>query len=315
MVKSFIHIVFVFFLIANLNLSAQTPVANATTDSAEYKVGDYITYILNLEYEQNQNLIIPSVKDSITTLEYIKELPAEKYEVDGKIKEVRKYIFSKYDSTEVTTPPFIIDYTIEGDPLPKAVRVNPVTLLVRTLDVNSEEDIRDVKDPQTIPFNWLFWGIILLIVLIVALAAYLVVRHYLKKNALKHPEKVLVKVPPHKIALSALHALESKKLWQQGKIKEYHSEITEIIRRYFEARFGFLALEMTSNEILENLKMHSNSNLLINVEEFFSNADLVKFAKFIPMPSVNEEMMKQAYQIVESTMLKEELLEAEDTNV
>lgn len=315
MVKRFINITVAIILLNSFNLIAQKPIVQATTDSAEYKVGDYITYILNIEYDQNQNLIIPSVKDSITTLEYIKELPSEKYEVGGRIKEVRKYIFSKYDSTDVTTPPFMIEYTIAGDPIPKAVRVNPVTLLVKTLDVNPEEDIRDVKDPQMIPFDWLFWGIIFLIVLIAASAAYFIIRYYRKKHKLKLPEKVVVKIPPHKIALSALNALESKKLWQQGKIKEYHSEITEIIRRYFEARFGFLALEMTSNEILEKLNMYGNSNLLNNAEEFFSNADLVKFAKFVPMPSVNEEMMKQAYQIVENTRVKEELIEAEEANV
>ena len=34
---------------------------------------------------------------------------------------------------------------------------------------------------------------------------------------------------------------------------------------------------------------------------FLSNADLVKFAKFKPMASINEEMMKQAIEIVERT--------------
>lgn len=315
MVKKFVNISVVLILLTAVNILGQTPVAKATTDSAEYKVGDYITYILSLEYDENQNVIIPSVKDSITTLEYIKELPAEKYEVKGKIKEIRKYIFSKYDSTEVTTPPFLIEYTIAGDPLPKSVRVNPVTMLVKTLDVNPEEDIRDVKDPQTIPIDWIFWLIILLIVLVIAAAAYFIYMYYKKKNALKQPDKVIVKIPPHKIALNALNALESKKLWQQGKIKEYHSEITEIIRRYFEARFGFLALEMTSNEIIENLNKRGNINITTKAEEFFSNADLVKFAKFIPMPSVNEEMMKQAYEIVESTTLKEEKIEPETANV
>ena len=42
--------------------------------------------------------------------------------------------------------------------------------------------------------------------------------------------------------------------------------------------------------------------------KFFDNADLVKFAKFKPMPSVNEEMMKQAYNIVQQTKSDEETI-------
>jgi hypothetical protein len=34
---------------------------------------------------------------------------------------------------------------------------------------------------------------------------------------------------------------------------------------------------------------------------------MVKFAKFVPMPTVNEEMMKQAYNIVNKTKQDEEV--------
>ena len=112
----------------------------------------------------------------------------------------------------------------------------------------------------------------------------------------------IIKIAPHEAALKSLRSLEEQKLWQQGNIKEYHSRITEIIRRYFEERFNFLALEMTSSEVLLNLRSLNEGNKIMDItNSFLSNADLVKFAKFQPIPSVNEEMMKQAYEIVETT--------------
>ncbi|MBN2572272.1 MAG: hypothetical protein JXA68_09100, partial [Ignavibacteriales bacterium] len=101
------------------------------------------------------------------------------------------------------------------------------------------------------------------------------------------------------------------------KIKEYHTDITEIIRKYFEDRFNFLALEMTSGEILENLKYHSDGVKILEVtENFLTNADLVKFAKFKPMPNVNNEMMIQAYSIVEQTKKEEmQISQSEGNNV
>ncbi len=49
---------------------------------------------------------------------------------------------------------------------------------------------------------------------------------------------------------------------------------------------------------------------------FLNNADLVKFAKFIPLDSVNEEMMVQAKEIVNKTIpVEKETVEQEEVNV
>ena len=100
-------------------------------------------------------------------------------------------------------------------------------------------------------------------------------------------------------------------------MKEYHSNITGIIRGYFEERFNLPALELTTSEQMQQLKrVPSAENILSITNEFLNNADLVKFAKFIPLPSVNEAMMKQAKEIVNSTIPKEPaLVEEEVQNV
>jgi hypothetical protein len=54
-------------------------------------------------------------------------------------------------------------------------------------------------------------------------------------------------------------------------------------------------------------KVPGAENILNITNEFLNNADLVKFAKFIPLPSVNEEMMKQAREIVNNTIPKEQV--------
>jgi hypothetical protein len=49
-----------------------------------------------------------------------------------------------------------------------------------------------------------------------------------------------------------------------------------------------------------------NQKLIDITGRFLENADLVKFAKFKPLPSVNDEMLKQAYEIVNRTKLEDE---------
>jgi len=60
--------------------------------------------------------------------------------------------------------------------------------------------------------------------------------------------------PAHEIAFEQLALLKEKKLWQQGLIKQYYSEATEIFRRYLENRYAMQAMEETTDEILAGLR-------------------------------------------------------------
>ena len=311
-------IILIFLIFISGSLFAQTITAKAAVDSTLYLVGDYIHYSLRIDYDKNIKIIQPSIQDSLKGVEILK-IENPEYSINGDKKTAEfKYLLSCYDSTDVTIPPVNIYYRAGKDTLNNAgidtsdatlkfVQSNPVNFSVRLVNVDLKKDIKDVKDPLKIPLDWkaiLIWvliGIILLMVL------YYLYKKYFKKKDGKIEEKKIIKLPPHVIALNSLNELKEKKLWQGGKIKEYHSEITEIIRRYFEGRFSLLALELTTSETLLHLKTRKDAkDILETTFDFLSNADLVKFAKFSPIESVNEEMMKQAVEIVELTIEKPE---------
>jgi hypothetical protein len=296
MVK-FIQALLLFFVFGFISVSAQQITVKAVTDSTKYKVGDYINYKLDFTYDKNIKINYPSVKDSVKNLDFIKEELPVKHESSSKVMETRSYIFSKYDSSIVTIPAYKIAYTDGKNQ--NFVLVNAITLTIATVPVDTSKDIQDVKPPVEIPFNWALFFIIVSIVAVLGLTGYLIYRHYQKK---KEPKKVIVKIPPYEMALKELSLLNEKQLWQNGKVKEYHSEITEIIRKYFEARFGFQALEMTTGEVLKSLELCAGETAVKDLtERFLNNADLVKFAKFVPIPTVNSEMMEQAVNIVNTT--------------
>jgi len=296
-----IKVLLFFFILAVAPVSAQQITVKASTDTSKYKVGDYITYKLSFTYDKNIQINYPSVKDTIKNLEFIKEELPVKHESSVKVMETRSYIFSKYDSSIVKIPSYQISY-LDGKNQ-NFVTVNPLTLIVATVQVDTTKDIQDVKAPIEIPFPWLLAVIIFAVAAILAVAGYYIYKYYQKK---KHPvekEKVIIKIPSYELALKELRALDEKHLWQEGKVKDYHTEITEIIRKYFEARFGFLALEMTTSEVLKSLQNSPGGTEILDLtQKFLSNADLVKFAKFIPMPAVNAEMMSQGVSIVYQTI-------------
>ena len=314
---NFLRVTSILILISLTFVYAQNITVSATTDTSIYKIGDYIKYQIEITHVKGVITYLPSVKDSIKTLEYIQTLPPEKKEVDNKVIERYNFIFSKYDSSQVTISSITIEYVDLGGSTRRSIKTNPITITVRTIPVNVQEDIRDVKEPMKLPLNWLLIGLIVLGIFALLVASYFIFQYYKKKNALKENIILEVKIPPHETALAKLLELEQKKLWQNGFVKQYHSEVTEIVRQYFEDRFNFRALEMTSAEILAVLSYMEEGKKIVGISDnFFSNADLVKFAKFEPMPKVNEEMMRQAYEIVNQTIpIPEPQIVSEEKNV
>ena len=277
--------------------------ARAYTDKKNYEVGDYINYSIRVQYDEGIKIRNPLMKGVLNSIELIKEEEPVHSKENEKYIVTFNYILSKYDSGDVTIPSVVVGYMIGNDTTRNSVATNPVSITVHTLKVKLDEEIKDVKAPLRIPLDWkivVLWilGILLLLGLI-----YYFYRKYRQKKKQLPVKRNIPKIPHYVTALNALRELEKEQLWQNGHIKEYHSKVTEIIRRYFEERFYLPALELTTKEAMDHLgRKKEAQKILVTTEEFLNNADLVKFAKYKPLNNVNEEMMKQAYNIVEATI-------------
>ena len=175
---------------------------------------------------------------------------------------------------------------------------------VSTVILEKGAELKDIKQPIEEPIGWSdIWPWLLGIVLL-ALVIYLLTKYVF--NTKPKIKKVIPKViiPADVTALKELTELDKQQLWQSGKIKDYQSELSEIIRRYTENRFNFIALELATDEILKELKIRLNAEQLANIRTLLQRADLAKFAKSKPNNSENEESMTLANQFVNNTKAK-----------
>ncbi|MBN2682213.1 MAG: hypothetical protein JXR58_06865 [Bacteroidales bacterium] len=183
--------------------------------------------------------------------------------------------------------------------------------------------IMDIKPPYD--EEWSIWedfkifledyGIyLIIIVLLIAIA--LIYFIYFKKKKQKEDLPAMPLEPAHIIAFRDLNDLKEKKLWQAGKVKEFHSRLTEILRRYMEQRYGIMALEQTTYEILQSIAKEKilNKQEKAILKEILELADLVKFAKFTPIPDENDRSLRNSYQFVEKTKIVEEITKNEDVD-
>jgi hypothetical protein len=96
--------------------------------------------------------------------------------------------------------------------------------------------------------------------------------------------------------------LKEKQLWQSGRVKQYQSELTGIIRQYLEDQFQIPALEMTTDEVARALRDTTfDRKYEIRLKEILQMADLIKFAKANPDMSIHDQYWLDALSFVNDT--------------
>ncbi len=155
-----------------------------------------------------------------------------------------------------------------------------------------------IKEGRSIEdYLWLF--LVIGGFVLASLVAWIVSK---KKRSTREKVVIKVKRPGHVIALEKLNELEKEKLWQAGRIKEYQSRLTHIIREYLENRFNIQALESTTDEIIMALRQNAldkdNEQTLVQILQI---ADLVKFAKAKPPVDIHAAFLKKAEAFVDCT--------------
>ncbi len=284
-------------------LYAQNMKALATTDSLQYNIGDYIDYSIVVFAPGKYKVELPSVKDSLKSLLLLRKGKTDIVKSkNGFTTTTFNFVLAGYDSLKETIPSMTVALIDTLNKSKITLKTNQVNVVVNTLNVNPKKDIKDIKPVLKIPYDWEKLLLIILAGLVLLALLYFVYKKYFKKEKVEVKKIRKIILPAHKIAYGKLKEIESDKLWQSGKIKEFHSRVTEVVREYFENRFGFNSLEMTTDETLRELKDAGVSNDVLDMtRKFLQNADMVKFAKFKPMPSLNEEMLHEAYKIVDLT--------------
>lgn len=172
---------------------------------------------------------------------------------------------------------------------------------VQTVILKNDSQLKDIKQPINEPISWIDIWPWLLALSIISFIIYLLKRYFSSKKENKESFIAELTIPAHITALKELNKLDNEKIWQKGNIKEYHSKLSEIIRRYTENRFKFIALELTTDEILHELKPIISTRKSNKLKTILERADLAKFAKSKPVDAENTESMDLAKQFIKST--------------
>ncbi len=298
-----------------MNLSAQQTLVRASIDSTAILIGHQTKVHLEITADKNKLLQLPVFQDTLMKNIEVLEMPkADTVDLgNNRIQINQDYLITSFDSALYVLPPLRV---IDGA---DTLYSNPLALKVTTfpVDVESGEfyDIKDVIEPPFVfaDYLWIVW----LVVIVVALIAFLYffIRMLNKGEGIGYIKRKKAKLPPHIIAVNKLDEIKSEKLWQQGKYKEYHSEVADTLREYIGDRFDITALEMTSGETLTKIRqINDTESVYDNLKQVLELADFVKFAKYNPLPEENELSLMNAYLFVNQTKPAEQVPNGENNN-
>ena len=301
--------IFVFTLIS-LSSFAQQIEVNSTIDSNSILIGQQAHINLNVTYDVKEgavNIVFPTIYDTINEfVEIVNKSLIDTVIPDKENPTVftqsQQITITSFDSGYYAIPPF--KFIVNKD----TFETEPLLLEVQTVAVDTAQAIFDIKAPLEEPFNFMDWlkenwiwivGTLGLLILIALIIIYFKNKKPVEKEVEAKPE-----IPIHVLALEKLESIKRQKLWQDGKVKQYHSEISETLRNYIEERFFVNALEETTNEIMHGLRLQSIDSLTMNkLNQTLVLADLVKFAKEQPTPAENEMNINNAIEFINQTKI------------
>jgi hypothetical protein len=300
-------------LVAGIQAKAQSFSVEAIPDTNQLMIGEQVKVNLRVTYRVDNgavNIVFPTLYDTINEFVEIVSKSAIDTVIPDKSDPYRFYqeqnvVLTSFDSGYYVVPPF--QFVINND----TVETEAFLLEVNTMEVDTTQGIFDIKAPISEPFSFIDWlkenWWWMAAILVLAIAIYLLVR-YLKNRKPKVVEEIVVPVIPYYvIALEKLEKLKQDQLWQNGKVKLYHSHISEILREYIENRYQINALEETTAEIIYGLRLQLISAEQMNkLTQTLTLADLVKFAKEQPLPLENEQSLTFAITFIQTTKISTE---------
>ena len=299
------QILYILLLVSTISF-AQKPMVKAEIDTTNIRIGEQ--FKLKISIDETQNVIIPKLK--LKGLEVIDSTKTDTV----KNSLIRKYILTGFDSGAFYIPQqqiFVKNQAFLTDSL----LVNVATIAVDTTKVK-KFPIKSIKSEPYVFDDFRIYIYILLAAL--AIIGFWIYWFVIRKKKEELEEDTYSALPPYEEAIFKLNELDEKLLWQNNKVKEYYSELTEIVRGYIERELKVPALEKTTDEVLDMLKEFKNAETILTSEDTITKlrdllreADLVKFAKSKPLALEIEEDRKDAQDIV-SDLKPKPIIEEDD---
>ena len=268
---------FMLFLFFKVCLSQAQ--VSSSIDTTQIRIGEEIIYSIQVEVDSTALVLFPEGQ-SFDPLEVIDSYDIDTTRLQDKIRLIKKYGLTQFDSGSYTLPSQRV--VINN----KSFNTDSVNLEVFNVLVDTTKQKMfhikpafEVEEPGFDFEKLLYW--IVPILLIIGIVAFLFFRRRKRKKT-----ESAKQLPPYEEAIEALKVLDHSHFLENDNSKSYYSSLTEILKRYIGREVDDAALESTSNELIDRLILHKDAGsfdfdteTINKIDKILKRADLIKFAK------------------------------------
>ena len=283
-------------------LSAQNIEYGVRFDSTQMLIGDHqnLTYLVRSQIPLSVKF--PQLDKEIGGMEIISG-PVTDSTYDGDYYTYKNvYKVTTFDTGVYAIPPQSILLSQEG--FDNALTTDSIMIYVYTLIVDKEKGMVDIEGPLDNPVTfrealpYILYSLLGLV--IIAAIVFLIIRLINGKPIIGNVASKPV-IPPYITAMNGMNSIDERKLWQAGNEKVFYTELTNVLREYLDGELGLQCMESTSAEIITYLQHaeHVDEKVLRFIDDMLSAADLVKFAKMMPLQDENFSYMTGTKECIE----------------
>lgn len=284
-------------------------VVSAAIDSTTLMIGDQTDLHLQATCEVGEQVQWPMLdKELMPGIEVVDKTIVDTAKLkDGRVQYNQYVTLTSFEDSLFYIAP--LAFVSNGD----TVWSDAMTLnVVQPFEMDTTDmAIADIKGVYKAPIWW--WGILRWVLLVLGVAAagvggYYLITYLQAKFGKKAEEATLAEPlrPADEVALAKLDVIREEKIWQAGQVKEYHTQLTDVVREYIARRFEVSSVEQTSDETLSAMRplLKEQKDLYEQLRKMLTLADLVKFAKWTATPDENEQSLRSAYTFVKETTIQ-----------
>ncbi len=281
------------------NSFAQSPTVQTTADKKSIVIGEQLHLKITTSMPDNTyGLAWFNVPDSFGSFRVVHEAKIDSTNANGILGFNQDITLTSFDSGRQVIPQLPLSFeTLQGD---SSFTINtdsiPVEVLYAPLD--SSATFHDIKSIINVKKPWEWWWWVSLGVALILLFFWIrfLIRFFGKKNK---PDIFKSKLSPYDEAMQSLNDLDKENLLQQKEVKEYHTRLTDIFRRYISRKTQTYRMHETTDELLMDLNdLNLDKEQLASFANALRMGSAVKFAKFVPTQSESEECLLQVKNMI-----------------
>ena len=271
-------------------------------DRKNILIGEQINYNLVFTLPSQDYTIEFNLPDSFPHFDIISKIKSDSIDKKGNYLVLQKLVLTSFDSGKWPIISFPI--SISSNATAKyTLKTDSIMIDVGYAPADSTGQLRDIKpvmDVFVIDNTWIY----IIIASVIAIILLLLIYRYFKGRKKKEKPLFQSSLSAYEEAMQALNNLKKYNLLIAAEVKEYHTALADIFKKYYSRKDQRNLMNKTTGEILVKLKENQLDAIIPATAEALRCSDAVKFAKYLPPERESEksrEEIKAAIDMLEKS--------------